>query len=110
METLTYPSGAVATYPYDAAGLVSEVQLTAGGQHPDARRQRVARPVRSRDRPYLRQRQGAHAELDSAYRTESQAVTGALDLNYGAYDAAGNLTSRTDAYANPADDTSATTH
>ena len=101
VNTITYPSGAVVTYSYDAAGQVSQADLTVDG---------VARTLASgmTYAPFgavegLTYGNGATLTqtVDSAYRFTAQSVPGVLDLAYTLYDADGNLESRTDVYTGP---------
>ncbi len=96
LKTVTYPSGTVVTYHYDAAGQVDGVDLTVNGQT-----QSLAGAIGYV--PY-----GGVASLtygngksltqtwDSAYRLTAQSVPGALALSYPLYDHNGNLIQRDD--------------
>jgi len=99
LATLTYPSGAVVTYTYNAAGRVSRVDLVRDGTAiPLASGITYAPfgPVRSFS--YGNGRTFSHM-LDNAYRTMAQSVSDVLALTEIQYDAAGNLTTRTDGFA-----------
>ncbi len=96
LATLTYPSGAAVTYTYNAAGRVSRVDLVRdgttiplAGDITDA----PLGPVRS-----FRYGNGKtfSRTVDGAYRTTAQSVSDVLALTEIQYDAAGNLTTRTD--------------
>lgn len=95
LQTVIYPSGALVTYSHDATGQVSQVDLYAGGKAKTLAGDLTYAPFGAVER--LRYGNGAVLTqgLDSAYRLTSQTVSNTLDLGYTAYDANGNLESRT---------------
>jgi RHS repeat-associated protein len=99
LRTLTYPSGAVVTYDYDAAGQVSQVNLTRNGTT-----QVIASGIQYTPfGPIKAMNYGNGKTLtqtwDSAYRVRLQTVPGVLQLDYAQYDPNGNLQQRLDAVA-----------
>lgn len=99
VSTLTYPSGAVLTRHYDAAGQVSAVDLTVGGMTQPLATGIGYAPFGEVTSLNFGNGKSLAQDFDSAYRTRSQLVTGVLDLGYTGYDGNGNLETRTDSFS-----------
>ncbi len=97
LKTLSYPSGAIVTYRYDAAGRVSEVRLKQEGQETVLADQIDYVPIG----PVSALRYGngiaLNRALDKAYLTTAISADSALDLGGMQYDRNGNLTERNNA-------------
>ena len=98
-ETISYPSGAIVRYDYDAAGQVLQVTLEHNGN---------SVPLASNinyeafgDITNLLYGNGLtlSQSRDSAYRPLAQRILSVFEINYSQYDANGNLTQRDDAIA-----------
>jgi len=99
IETITYPSGAVVTYGYDAAGRVSQVDLTVESTTTTLAGNITYAPFG----PVTSLAFGNGATLvqnvDSAFRFTDQTIAGILGLGYPLYDGNGNLKTRTDGFS-----------
>ena len=99
VRAVTYPSGAVIAYSYDAAGQVSRVDLESDGSIKTLASNISYQPFG----PVENYTYGNSAMLtqnyDAAYRLTDQKIPGVMDLGYLLYDANGNLKTRTDAYS-----------
>ncbi len=96
LASMTYPSGAVVTYGYDADGRVQRVQLTVGGATQILASGIHYRPFGPVDALTYGSGQSLTQAYDGDYRMQSQAVPGILGITYGPYDGQGNLLQRTD--------------
>lgn len=101
LATITYPSGAVVTYQYNAAGQVSGVQLTRGPTTQNIANNTTYLPFGPVSGLTYGNGKILSQTFDSAYRVTAQTIPGVLDLSYPGYDAAGNLLQRNDALASP---------
>lgn len=99
VKTIMYPSGAVVTYRHDAAGQVSQVDLTDGSTIMMLASGITYAPFGAVESLTYGNGATLTQGVDSAYRLTAQSVTGALDLGYPLYDGNGNLETRTDAYS-----------
>ncbi len=102
VQTMTYPSGAVVTYGYDAAGGITSVQLNRNGTITNLASGIVHAPFGPVTALSYGNGKTLTQTLDSAYRLQAQTVPAALDLSYPQYDANGNLMQRGDSFATPA--------
>jgi len=96
VKTLTYPSGAVATYHYDPAGQVNALDLSIGGQTHSLASGIAYAPFGGIEALHYGNGHSLAQTRDSAYRITDQAIPGVLALGYNGYDGNGNLRNRTD--------------
>jgi RHS repeat-associated protein len=91
IKTLTYPSGNVVTYIYDAAGQVSQVDLQQDAQTTTLASEISYAPFGPVTSMTYGNGHTLSQGVDSAYRFTDHTVTGALQLINSLYDANGNL-------------------
>lgn len=93
-QAITYPSGDVLHYHYDAAGQIDDVQLTLNGTAtPITLASAISyHPFGDIDQLSYGNGLSLDQDFDTAYRSQRLSVPYALDLNYSDYDANGNLT------------------
>ena len=99
LKTITYPSGAIVTYSHDAAGQVSQVDLTADGATTTLASAISHAPFGGVESLSFGNGVPLSQYRDTAYRLTAQLVPGALDLGYTLYDGNGNLKTRTDTFS-----------
>ena len=97
LKTISYPSAAVITYHYDAAGQVSKVDLEAGGKVSTLASGITYAPFGGMARLVYGNGRALSQGYDSAYRMTTQLVPSVLELDYLSYDANGNQGQRDDA-------------
>ncbi len=91
LNSITYPSGAIVSYDYDASGEVSRVQLTQNGITQDIASSISHVAFGGIDNLIFANGKTLNQAFDTAYRLTSKNVFGALELNYPQYDANGNI-------------------
>ena len=91
IKTLTYPSGNVVTYTYDAAGQVNQVDLQQGAQNTTLASGISYAPFGPVTSMTYGNGHTLSQGVDSAYRFTDHTVSGALQLINSLYDANGNL-------------------
>jgi RHS repeat-associated protein len=96
VRTVTYPSGAIVTYHYDAAGQVSQVGLEADDSITTLASNISYVPFGSVENLTFGNGTTLMQSFDLAYRMTDQQVPGVLGIGYLLYDANGNLKSRLD--------------
>jgi len=96
LRTMTYPSGAVVSYRYNAAGQVSRVDLTADGVTATLASGIGYAPFGAVTSLVYGNGTMLTQDMDTAYRLTTQSVPGAMQLGYTRYDGNGNLGTRTD--------------
>jgi len=96
LKTMTYPSGAVVTYHHDAAGRVSQVDLTVNGQTQSLASSISYSPFGGIETLSYGNGLSLNQQWDTAYRMTGQSVPGVLSLDYPVYDGNGNLIERDD--------------
>ena len=96
LKSLTYPSGAKATYSRDAAGQVNAVTLTLNGVSQTLANSIVYAPFGAPTNINYGNGRSLTQVFDTAYRMQSQSIPGVLELSYSPYDGNGNLTNRSD--------------
>lgn len=99
LRTVTYPSGAVVTYSYDAAGQTSKVDLAVNDQTWSLATAIDYVPFGSIASLTYGNGRILTQSWDSAYRLTAQTVAGVLALSYPVYDRNGNLIRRDDSFA-----------
>ena len=98
LESLRYPSGALIMYHYDAAGRVSDVDLTFNGQTQSLATLIGHLPFGGLTTLTYGNAKTLTQTYDTAYRLTGQTVPGILDLSYPVYDGNGNPKQRDDGY------------
>lgn len=94
LHTITYPSGAIVTYSYNAAGQVSEVQLTQGWTTRTLASNITHAPFGPVEDLTYGNGRSLNQPLDSAYRLTAISIPGVISVNGMDYDGNGNLTRR----------------
>ena len=95
LQNITYPSGAVVTYGYDAAGQINDVQLTQPGQATTTLAGNINyHPFGPLSTLQYGNGLGLSQIVDSAYRASGISAGIALDLSGIQYDANDNLALR----------------
>lgn len=95
-HTVTYPSGAVITYSYDAAGQISKVELTRNGSTVTLANNIIYAPFGDINSLTYGNTLSLTQSFDLAYRITSQNIPAMHNLLYSQYDANGNLEQRDD--------------
>jgi RHS repeat-associated protein len=98
IRTVAYPSGALVTYSYNAAGQASQVDVLADGITTTLAGSISYAPFGPVTELVFGNGVTLTQGLDTAYRLTSQFVPAVLDLGYTGYDGNGNLSNRTDSY------------
>ena len=91
LENQTYPSGAIATYYYDAAGQISRVDLNQAGQITTLASNINYKPFGPIASLTYGNGQILTQAFDNAYRITSQDIAGLTSTSYPLYDGNGNL-------------------
>ena len=103
VRTLSYPSGAVVTYHYDAAGRVDGVQLTRDGVTQDLASGIAHAPFGAVAALGYGNGRTLTQSFDTAYRLQAQSTPGVQAIDYPQYDANGNLRQRTNSLSAQSD-------
>ena len=94
MKTITYPSGAVVTYTYDASGRISQADLTRDGQTTTLAGNITYAPFGPATSLNYGNGLSMNTPLDTTYRTQSIDMGAALSLEGYQYDGNGNIIQR----------------
>lgn len=99
VNSITYPSGAVASLAYDSTGKVNDVDLTRNGSTVQLASGINYKPFGPLESLTYGNTKVLSQEYDTAYRITSQNVADIYARNYPVYDANGNLKQRDDSIA-----------
>jgi len=99
---VSYPSGAVLEYHYDAAGQMTEATLTRDGQTQVLVQNALYEPFGPLQSLQYGNGLTLSQVVDSAYRILDITVPGVMELTGGTYDEAGNLVERIEDTGTPA--------
>jgi RHS repeat-associated protein len=101
LQTVHYPSGSRMAYHYDAAGQVSQVDITVNGVTQALAGAIAYAPFGPITGLTYGNGLVLSQNLDTAYRLTAQTVPGVVERSYPGYDANGNRLGQTDALASP---------